>query len=257
MDNQMLMALLLSTAAGLSTVLGAVIIFFAKGKSERLVTASLGFAAGVMLSVSFIELYGEGHALLTGASGKASGTLISVALFVAGILVAMGIDRFVPHEAYDATTGEKPHKNLYRVGFVSTVAIGLHNFPEGIATFMAAYEDMSLGIPIAVAIALHNIPEGISVAMPIYHATGSRLKAFKYCLISGLAEPVGALAAFAVLRPFIGPASLGGIFALIAGIMVYIAIEELLPTSRQYGYERLSVFATLAGACTMMLAGML
>jgi ZIP family zinc transporter len=257
MDSRTLTALLLSVAAGLSTLLGALIIFFAKGKSERLVTASLGFAGGVMLSVSFLDLYTQAQDMMVGHSGKIAGTLTSVLLFVAGIGLAMTIDRFVPHEAYNETTGEKPHKDLYRVGFVSTLAIGLHNFPEGIATFMAGYEDVSLGISIAFAIALHNIPEGISVAMPIYHATGSRAKAFKYCLISGLAEPVGALAAFALLKPFINEATLGGIFALVAGIMVYITIEELLPTSRQYGYERLSVFATLAGICTMMLTHML
>lgn len=133
------------------------------------------------------------------------------------------------------------------------LAIGLHNFPEGIATFMAGYEDITLGISIAVAIALHNIPEGIAVAMPIYFAIGSKSKAVKYTLLSGIAEPIGALLAFLVLRPFINDFVLGVIFCAVAGIMIYISIEELIPSSRQYGHDRAALVATLAGICLMSL----
>ena len=135
------------------------------------------------------------------------------------------------------------------------MAIGLHyNFPEGIATFMAGYEDMALGISIAAAIAMHNIPEGISVAMPIYFATGNRLKALKYTFLSGIAEPLGALLAFLLLKPYINDFSLGIIFALISGVMLYIAIEELLPSSRQYGYTRESLMAVFCGIALMPLS---
>lgn len=252
-DAQTLTALLLSLGAGLSTLLGALIIFVSRGKNERLVTASLGFAAGVMLAVSFADLFPQGQQLLISWGGQGKGALAAVAAFSGGLLLAVGLDLLVPHQALDPATGDKPHANLYRVGFISTLAIGLHNFPEGIATFMAGYEDMTMGLPVALAIALHNIPEGISVAMPIYYGTGSRRLAVKYCFLSGIAEPVGALLAFLVLRPFIDGFMLGVVFALISGIMVYIAIEELLPSSRQYGHDRLALWATLAGVIVMLL----
>ena len=246
-------ALLLAVLAGLSTLLGAIIVFITKRKSEKLITISLGFAAGVMISVSFTDLFPNASTLLQAGAGQRTGVLLSVAALAAGILLASGIDKLVPHDAYDASAGESPHKNLFRVGLVSMLAIGLHNFPEGMATFMAGYESMSLGIPIAIAIALHNIPEGISVAMPIWFASGSRWKALKYTLISGLAEPIGALLAFLVLRPFINDSVLGVMFGLVAGIMVYIAIEELIPSSRQYGFDRAGLIATFLGICIMPL----
>ena len=132
----------------------------------------------------------------------------------------------------------------------------LHNFPEGIATFMAGYENMALGISIAAAIAMHNIPEGISVAMPIYFATGNKMKALKYTFLSGIAEPLGALLAFFVLKPFISDLTLGIIFALISGVMLYIAIEELIPSSRQYGYSKEALSATFIGIALMPLSGL-
>ena len=257
LDSPAARALLLSLLAGASTLLGAAVVFATRRKSEKLITVSLGFAAGVMLSVSFTDLFPNARDALTAWGGPRPGALLSVAGLAGGILLAGLIDRLVPHEAFDPAAGEAPHKNLFRVGFVSTLAIGLHNFPEGIATFMAGYEDMTLGVTIAVAIALHNIPEGISVAMPIWYATGSRRKAFQYTLISGLAEPVGAVLAFLVLRPFINDLVLGLLFGAVAGIMVYIAVEELIPSSRQYGHDHAGLVATFAGVCLMPLTHLL
>lgn len=250
-SSEAIRALILSFGAGLSTLLGALLIFFSKAKSERTVTASLGFAAGVMISVSFTDMLPNATASLAQAAGDVWSVALSVALLVAGVLLAALLDNFAPH----ATRSQqgKTHSDLYRVGMVSMLAIGLHNFPEGIATFMAGYEDAALGVSIAVAIALHNIPEGISVAMPVYYATGSRAKAFKFALLSGVAEPLGALLAFLVLRPFITPLLMGCLFAIVAGIMLYISIEELIPSSRQYGYTRLALVATFAGICLMPL----
>ena len=252
-EENVIRALVLSLLAGLSTLLGAMIIFFYKGKSNKLISASLGFAAGVMLSVSFSDLYPHAQNLLTGYAGKTAGVLLSIGFLILGICLALFIDRFVPHEKYDEKTGDRPHADLFRLGFISMIAIGLHNFPEGIATFIAAYKDSSLGITVAIAIALHNIPEGLAVAMPIYYATGKKGKALKYCALSGFAEPAGALASFLILRPFINDVLLGAIFAFVAGIMIYISIEELIPSSRQYGHDRLAVFSTIAGICTMLL----
>ncbi len=246
-------ALILSTLAGLATLLGAAVIFFTNGKNEKLLAVSLGFAAGIMLSVSFMDLFPNAEILLRHVAGERMSVVFSVLFLILGLMIAGLIDVFVPHDAYDAKTGEQPHQNLFRVGVVSTAAIGLHNFPEGIATFMAGYKDLSLGISIALAISLHNIPEGIAVAMPIYYATGSRKRAVKYTFLSGIAEPVGALATFLVLRPFINDFVLGAVFAAVAGIMVYITIEELIPSSRQYGYDHSALVATFAGICLMPL----
>ena len=182
-----------------------------------------------------------------------SNVLAAVLSLAAGIGCAAALDHLVPHDAFDADTGEAPHKNLFRVGFVSALAMALHNFPEGVATFLAGYEDLTLGVSITLAIALHNIPEGISVAMPVWYATGSRRRAFRCTLLSGLTEPVGAVLAFALLRPFLNGLLLGVLFGAVAGIMVYIAVEELIPSSRQYGHDRPALWATLCGICVMPL----
>lgn len=254
LDDNAIRALILSVAAGMSTLIGAAIVFVSNKKNEKMLAISLGFAAGVMMCVSFTDLFPQSDAMLTVYAGQLWGHLLSVLFLILGMVLAGVLDKLVPHEEYDESTGEKPHKNLFRVGFVSMLAIGLHNFPEGIATFMAGYDDMALGITIAVAITMHNIPEGISVAMPIYYATGSKGKAFKYTFLSGIAEPIGAMLAFLILRPFINDLLMGAIFAVVAGIMLYIAIEELIPSSRQYGYDRHALIATFAGICIMPLS---
>lgn len=246
-------ALVLSSAAGLSTLLGAAVIFFAKEKNKKLLSVSLGFAAGIMLSVSFTDLFPNAEILFKTSMSGGYAAFYAVLFLAVGLLIASAIDSFVPHETYNPRTGEQPHKDLFRVGFVSTVAIGLHNFPEGIATFMAGYKDLSLGISIALAISLHNIPEGIAVAMPVYYATNSKKTALKYTFLSGIAEPVGALAAFLVLRPFMNDFVLGAVFAAVAGIMIYITVEELIPSSRQYGHDREALLATFTGICLMPL----
>jgi ZIP family zinc transporter len=246
-------ALALSSIAGFSTMIGAVVVIFIKKKSDKLITASLGFAGGVMLSVSFIELLPNAESYLTRCTDRRLGVLVTVLSLVVGILFSTLLDRFVPHQEV-SEEGEREHMNLFRVGIISALAIWLHNFPEGIATFMAGYSDTSLGITIAVAISMHNIPEGLAVAMPIYVSTGSKKKAFKYTFLSAIAEPVGALLAFAVLRPFINDMLMGIVFAFIAGIMIYIAIEELIPSSRQYGHKGLALFSVFFGICLMPLA---
>ena len=168
---------------------------------------------------------------------------------IIGVFIAFLIDHFIPDESKNNPSKGNGSGNLYRVGFVSMIAMMLHNFPEGVATFVSGYQSTSLGIYIAMAIALHNIPEGISIAMPIYYSTGSKSKAFKYTFISGMAEPIGALLAFLFLKPFINEVILSVIFALVAGIMLYIAFQELIPESRVYGYNRLYIFSVILGIC--------
>lgn len=244
-------ALLLSLGAGLSTLLGALMVIFVKGRSEKLVTVSLGFAAGVMVSVSFLDMLPAATNALTIWAGRQMGVVLSVVALLLGVFIATGLDRLVPHEYKKGE--EKSHGNMYRLGMMSMLAIGVHNFPEGIATFMAGVSDVKLGLSIAVAIALHNIPEGITVAMPVYFATGNKKRAFMYTFLSGISEPIGALLAYLVLRPFLNDLMLGVVFGIVAGIMLYIAIEELIPSSRQYGFTRLALTATFAGICMMPL----
>ncbi len=255
MDQRTFTALIISIAAGMSTLLGAILIFFTKSKSEKIVSCSLGFAAGVMISVSFSDLLPQAQQAIGIYTGENRAIIFSVIFMALGLSTALIIDYFVPHEEFDTEKNDKPHQNLYRVGFVSMLAMMLHNFPEGIATFMAGYNDPTLGASIGFAIAFHNIPEGISVAMPIYFATQSKITALKYTFLSGVAEPIGAILAFLVLRPFINEFLLGAIFAAVAGIMIYISFEELIPTSRQYGYSRLALLSSFAGICIMPLSG--
>lgn len=241
----------------MATVAGCVPVFFIAGKNDRLLAVALGLAAGVMLGVSFWDLYPEAERLFNRTLSARMSVLVNVAGLFSGIAVASLIDRFVPHEDFDPRTGEKPHRSLYRTGMLSAAVIGLHNFPEGVATFMAGYENAALGFSVAAAVAVHNIPEGIIIALPVYYATRRKTKAFLYTALSGSAEPLGALAAFAVLRPFIGNAVLGGVFSMVAGIMIYVAVEELIPSSRQYGHDRAALRATFAGIGLMPLTRLL
>jgi len=255
MDPNAVHALLLAFLAGMSTLLGAAVILFFR-KSVRLITISLGFAAGIMIAVSLIELFPLSVESLVPVYGKAIGTVFAVVFLLAGMLLSIWLDRILPEPKLsvdEVKTGDE--NRLFRTGIYSMLALGLHNLPEGMATFIAGYEDTALGVTIALAIAFHNIPEGIAVAMPVWYSTGKRGKAFWYTFISGAAEPIGALIACLLLRPFLTDAVMGALFALVAGIMVYIAVEELLPSSKAYGYEDWALLATMAGVCLMPLTG--
>ena len=227
-----------------------------------------------MIYVSFTEILGKASESLGEYFGPTAGNWWVAASFFAGIALMLIIDRLVPaaenpHEvraslqvaslhkeppAEAVAHADIPHHKLMRMGLFTALAITIHNFPEGLVTFLAAMEDPRLGLAIAVAVALHNIPEGISVSVPIYYATGSRMRAFAYSLLSGLAEPVGAIVGYLILRPFISGGLMGGLFAGVAGIMVYISLDELLPTSRAYGKGHDSLYGLLAGMIMMALS---
>lgn len=252
MDINAAIALSLSFFAGISTIIGAILILFVKHKSDKIITFALGFSAGVMICISFTDLFPNAEETLIKYYGNVYGVLITIFYMLTGVIFALLIDTFVPHEPKSSNEhhGNK-HLNLFRVGFVSMIAITLHNFPEGIATFMSSYQNITLGISISLAIAMHNIPEGIAVAMPIYYSTGSKKKAFKYTLLSGLSEPLGAIISFLLLKPFINDFILALIFSFVMGIMLYISFEELIPSSRQYGYNNLSLYSIFLGICIM------
>lgn len=251
LDKNSIFPLILSTIAGLSTVLGAIIVFFTKNRNERFLTFALGFSAGVMITVSFTDLFPTAENAISKYHGKVSGILWSILFLLIGALMAYLIDSFIPAEEKGTVPKVKNDFDIFRVGLVSTIALMIHNFPEGIATFVSSYQDTRLGLSVTFAIALHNIPEGIAIAMPIYFATKSRFKAIKYSFLSGMAEPLGALIAFLCLKPFINELILGIIFAVVCGIMLYISFAELIPSSRKYGYTRISLASIFLGICIM------
>ena len=290
-------ALGLTLFAGMATGIGSAIAFMAKRTNYRFLSVATGFSAGVMLYVSFVEIFVKGTDALTAAYGDYWGHWINVASFFGGILLIGLVDYLIPEaENPHETHSEKetaplhdasaplpdfvtmrakdapapalgahdhgaPNAKLLRMGLFTALAIGIHNFPEGLATFLAALQDPALGVAIAIAIALHNIPEGISVSVPIFYATGDRKKAFFYSVLSGLAEPVGAGIAYLALRLFVAGDTgvipeqfMGIVFGGVAGIMVYISLDELLPTSRAYGKGHDSLLGLMAGMIVMALS---
>ncbi|WP_027721643.1 zinc transporter ZupT [Maridesulfovibrio zosterae] len=267
-DNAMF-ALGLTLFAGLSTGIGSALAFFAKKTNTRFLSLSLGFSAGVMIYVSFMEIMVKAKTALQADLGSVAGTWTAVIAFFGGIAVIAVIDKLVPsyenpHEMHrveemtekgiqeeNKLESEAGKKKLFRMGTMAALAIGIHNFPEGLATFTAAISDPHLGVAIAVAIAIHNIPEGIAVSVPIYYATGDKKKAFIYSFLSGLAEPVGALVGYVLLMPFMSPTVFGVIFAGVAGIMVFISLDELLPAAEEYGEHHLSIYGLVAGMGVM------
>ncbi len=254
-------AFLLTLFAGLATAVGSVLALFARRTNTRLLSVALGFSAGVMIYVSLVEILGKGQDALSGEFGAETGGWITLLAFLGGILLIAGIDRLVPsyenpHEAHrveEMSTDVEPtsEHRLLRMGVLSALAIAIHNFPEGLATFVAALDDTALGVSIAVAVAVHNVPEGVAVSVPIYYATGSRRRAFVYSALSGLAEPAGALIGYVFLRAFMGDVTMGLTFALVAGIMVYVSLDELLPTAREYGEHHLAMGGLFAGMAVM------
>lgn len=232
----------------------------AKKTNRRFLSFSLGLSAGVMIYVSFVDIFPKAQQLFVQHSGEKMGMIYTALAFFGGILLIALIDKFVPSgenphelnniESMDEST-KHGHSKLMRMGVMTALVIGIHNFPEGIATFISALEDPQIGIAIAAAIAIHNIPEGIAVAIPIYLATGSKKKAFGYSFLSGLAEPVGAIVGYLILMPFLSPFVMGIVFAAVAGIMVFISLDELLPAAREWGEHHISIWGLIIGMAIM------
>lgn len=253
----------LTLMAGLATGIGSILAFFASRTNTKFLSFALGFSAGVMIYVSMIEIFFKAQDALVNELGSPKGNWVTVASFFGGMLLIALIDRLIPehnnpHELKKIEEMEKkPVKNavddpeLMKMGVFSALALAIHNIPEGIATFASALQNPTLGITIAIAIAIHNIPEGIAVSVPVYYATGSKRKAFKISFLSGLSEPLGALAAFVVLMPFLNELIFGIIFAGVAGIMVFISLDELLPAAKKYDEAHTSIYGLMAGMAVM------
>lgn len=260
-----LFAFLLTFLAGISTGIGGLLALFTSKTNTKFLSVALGFSAGVMVFISMIELFPESMDYFNSYKGEEWGKWLTVIFFFGGMLLIALIDKMIPsfenpHEirlvedinAKDKNSAPpKDLRKLKRVGFVTALAIIIHNVPEGLATFITALQDPAMGVAIAIAIAIHNIPEGIAVAVPIYYGTGSRKKALLWSLLSGLSELAGAIIGFLILLPFLSPALFGALFAMVAGIMVYISFDTLLPAAREYGENHLAVYGLIMGMMVM------
>ena len=263
--NDITFAFLLTIIAGTATGVGGVIVLFAKRTSKKFLSICLSFSAGVMLYISFAEILPEAFEDLEYAFSDGAGYLIATAAFFVGILIVAVIDKFVPHhdevvvldgcnkQGDIETIIQKDKAELKRTGVLAAIAIATHNLPEGIVIFMAALHDPALGIAIALAIILHNIPEGISTAAPIYYSTGSKLKAFLFAFSTGYVQVIGALMAWLLVRNVFDDmtAVFGIAFAVVAGIMVYVAIHQLLPAAHKFGKHHMVMKWLFAGMGVM------
>ncbi|EDP6150715.1 zinc transporter ZupT [Campylobacter jejuni] len=280
--EQIFIAMLLTLFAGFSTAIGSIIAFFSRKDDLRVLSLGLGFSAGVMIYISFMEILPTALKDFKNHYDSHWAELLGLACFFGGILISLLIDKLIPedvnpHEPKEDLSelkicplpqkgqnppkfhaGEKLHqintKALKRTGIFTALAIAIHNFPEGFATFISSLDNLTLGIAIAIAVAIHNIPEGLAVSLPIYHATGDKKKAFIYSALSGLAEPLGAFVGALILLPFIGDLTLAISFAVIAGIMVFISLDELLPAAKTYDKAHDSLYGLIVGMAIMALS---
>ncbi len=273
-SSQILFAFGLTLFAGLATGIGGLIAFFARRTKTTFLAFSLGFSAGVMIFISFTEILTESGNLMRLSYSHDTASWLTFISFIAGIGLSAAIDKILPAEGNphelkrveqmhpETRDPDKPEckgrrqrlgwsgardKKLMRIGVFTAIALGIHNFPEGIATFMSSINDLAVGISIAIAIAIHNIPEGIAVSVPVYYATGSRKKALIWSVLSGFSEPVGAVAGYFILTLFNSDVSLGYVFGIVAGIMVYISFDELLPAAHKYGKHHVAIYGLISG----------
>lgn len=248
-------ALGLTLLAGLSTSIGGAIGVLGRSNSSRILSLGLGFSAGVMVYVSLVEILPKGRDTLVGVHGEVAGNWMALAAFFGGVGLIALIDRLVPesmnpHEPGSVDDGSR-RRALMHTGLLTALALGIHNFPEGFATFIAALQTPEIALPVAAAIAIHNIPEGLAVAVPVHQATGSRAKGFWWATLSGMAEPAGALVGYLLLMPNLSDSLLGVVFAGIAGVMVFISIDELLPSAEEYGQHHAATYGFVAGMAVM------
>ena len=239
---------LLCLIAGLSTLLGSLFIYI-KGNKNNIIKCALAYASGVMLSVSIFDLIPESIIMLKNTSKNTSFFMLTIFITI-GLTIPLLIDKILPNKL------NKTNK-LYKLGIFTMIAIIIHNIPEGIATYISSETNIKLDISITIPIAMHNIPEGISIAMPVYYATKNKKKAIGLTFLSGMSEPLGAILAFLFLKPIINDTIMGALFAIIAGIMTYISILELLPEALQYKKKKKTIISFLIGILFMYVNHML
>ena len=258
--NDYTLAFLLTVLAGLSMLIGSGITVLTKLTNQKFLSVSLGFSAGVMIYLSMMEILPEAREYLDNASGELRGGIFTLSAFFGGILLMWFLEAVIAPHGHDhgcgfhgSSHGQSIHdpSKLMRIGQLTAIALAIHNFPEGLTTFVSALQGMKIAIPVVVAIIIHNIPAGISISSPIYHATGSRTKAIKYSFLSGLAEPAGALAGWLILVPFMSDLVFGFLYAGVAGVMIFMSFDELLPSAREYGNHKFSIYGLVLGMAVM------
>ncbi len=271
MNKSYLTALLLSTLAGLSTVIGGFVTFFIKENSLKFLSFGLGLSAGVMLFISLVDLYPKSIEMLKTQMGE-NFVWLAIIFFALGILLAVLIDYFIPDhiqgqmftkqiganekniDSTDCAEDENAIISIGKIrkaGILTAIVVAVHNLPEGLATFFITAQDVMLGLGIIFAIAIHNIPEGMAISIPVYQATHSKRKAFWYSFLSGMAEPVGGVVGFVVIKSLFPNLCIGTLFALVSGIMTYISIDTLLPLSKDYDTGHYSISGVVLGLIIM------
>ncbi|MCD8497546.1 MAG: zinc transporter ZupT [Alphaproteobacteria bacterium] len=240
-----------TAAAGLATVAGSLLVFTAP-PNPRLLAFGLAFAGGAMVYVSLAEILQKSIIAFDTAWGEPWGFTGGTLAFLGGLCLIALIDLLIPNphtklSVDEMEASQKSQDYIKRVGLMAALAITAHNFPEGLATFFAMLDSPELGLPLAVAIALHNIPEGISIAVPVYVATNNKGLAIGASFLSGLAEPVGAAIGYGLLAPFLSDAVFGAVFGIIAGVMVFLALDELLPAAKRYAQGHETVYGLISG----------
>jgi ZIP family zinc transporter len=243
--NEVQMALALTTFAGLSTGIGGIISCFSKDLNYRYLSIGLGFAAGVMIYIAFVNLFFQAENEL--------GSIYANIFFLLGIILIILLDRFIPHFHIDGKADSQSSR-VYHAGVMTTLGIALHNLPEGLTVAFVSLQDLRAGIPVAIAIAIHNIPEGFACSMPLYCGANERKKAVIASFAAGMTEPLGALVAILILYPFLTEYNLAALMALVAGIMVFISLDELLPVANRYGDEHSTNIGMALGIVMMIIA---
>lgn len=245
-------AFFITLIAALFTILGTLIGVYYKNKNKKFLSYALGFSGGIMLYLSFIEVLPEAREGLIQELGDMSGNAVAIIAFFFGMLLVGTVDKVLPNlEKEDPKVENGEFKCLYRMGVLSAITIGVHNFPEGIAVFFSGIKDLRLGFTMMVAIGLHNIAVGLAIGIPIYYATGSRKKALIYSSITALCAPVGALLGYSIILPFLNETVFGIIFGIVAGMMVFISLDELLPTAEEYGEHHTVIYGVISGMFVM------
>ena len=244
-------AMLITLFAGLSTAIGGGIAFVVKKDNLKALSVGLGFSAGVMIFVSFIDMLPEADKLLA-LNFPHNHDWITYGGFIIGLIVAILIDYFLPDhiDTDDVLHPDAPAHHNYKIkraGLFTAIAICVHNFPEGMATFFTTTQNVTLGLSVGIAIAIHNIPEGIAVALPMYHVTGKKRYAMLYAALSGITEPIGALVGMMIFGLFLPQVLIGALMAAVAGIMIYISFDTLLPLAKEYGDWHQSLVGIIYG----------
>lgn len=253
--NAYILPLILTLLAGMSTLIGGFVTFFIKRNNLKALSVGLGFSAGVMIYVSLRELMGKAPEMLNEFYGDIYSKSLAFGGFLFGIIIAVAIDYFMPDhiesDFLNKSARLQQRRKIQRAGLITAIAVTLHNFPEGMATFLVSSQDLMLGVPVAIAIAIHNIPEGIAIALPIFHATGKKRLAILYTFLSGISEPVGGLIGVVLLKTILPGQFVGIMTAAVAGIMVYLSFDTLLPLAREYGENHHVIIGIVLGMLIM------